>query len=391
MKKHSLNSLAALAAAAAPLAGQAEPVPTEQAISYRYSQYQESDLPESRTFSDETGRYSIDIHQVGVRRPLAGQWYLTSELQYETMSGASPMQTYENSQEQSVVLMSGASIDESRYDLKIAPTRYFDDKVDGSLGGLLAISTENDYDSVAIGTEGTLNLLDKHTTLLGSVTLSYDVLAPTDAFLSAARRDADGRVKRSFSLYEAVSQIINKDMVLQVGAGFTRLSGYLSDPYKLDDRRPGERSQYLADARLRHYFPVWAGAALHLDYRFYTDSWGVYSNTVETRWAQALNAGRVKFHLTPSLRYYRQTQASFYRITPAAEGEYSSSDYRLSSYGAVNAGLEARAAYGRWEVSFDWQQYVSSEDMMLLQVPDEEAPALVDYSIVSVGLEYRTL
>ena len=139
-----MNSLAALAAAAAPLAGQAEPVPTEQAVSYRFSQYQEADIPESRTFSDETTRYSIDIHQLGYRRPLAGQWYLNSELQYETMSGASPMQTYKNSEGQSAVLMSGASIDESRIDLKLAPTRYFEDTVDGTLGGLLAISTENE-------------------------------------------------------------------------------------------------------------------------------------------------------------------------------------------------------------------------------------------------------
>ena len=389
--KKTMNSLAALAAAAAPLAGQAEPVPTEQAVSYRFSQYQEADIPESRTFSNETARYSIDIHQLGYRRPLAGQWYLNSELQYETMSGASPMQTYKNSEGQSAVLMSGASIDESRIDLKLAPTRYFEESVDGTLGGLLAISTENDYDSVAVGAEGSLNLMNKHTTLMGSLTLSYDVLAPTDEFLSEARGRADGRVKRSVSLYEGVSQVINKNLVLQIGAGFTRLSGYLSDPYKLDDHRPGERSQYLIDARVRHYFAVGGGAALHLDYRFYTDSWGIYSNTLETRWAQALNAGRFSFKLTPSLRYYRQTQASFYRLTPAEAGEYSSSDYRLSSYGAFNVGLAVSASYGRWQISGDIQQYMSSEDMMLLQTPDDEAPALVDYSIVSLGIEHKTL
>ena len=133
------------------------------------------------------------------------------------------------------------------------------------------------------------------------------------------------------------------------------------------------------------------GAALHLDYRIYTDSWGIYSNTLETRWAQALNAGRFSFKLTPSLRYYRQTQASFYRLTPGEAGEYSSSDYRLSSYGAFNVGLAASAGYGRWQISGDIQQYMSSEDMMLLQTPDDEAPALVDYSIVSLGIEYKTL
>jgi len=387
------NSLAALAAAAAVLPGQADPVPTDTAMSYRFSQYQEADIPESRTFSDETARYSIDVHQFAYRRPLNGNWYLRSELQYETMSGASPMQTYKNGDGQSVVLMSGASIDETRIDLKLSPKRYFDGSgrggIDGTLGGTFALSTENDYDSIAVGTDGSLNLFDKHTTLLGSVSVSYDMLAPTDAFLSEARTEADGRVKRSFSLYEAISQVINKDTVLQVGGGFTRWSGYLSDPYKFEDRRPGERTQYLLDTRLRHYYPVLAGAAVHLDYRYVSDSWGIHSNTLDLAWAQKLRTGVVGIFLTPSLRYYRQTQAEFYNINASSDATYSSSDYRLSSYGAVTVGLEARFVYRSWQVSLDWQQYMSSEDMMMLQVPEDESPALVDYSIISLGIEYR--
>jgi hypothetical protein len=390
MKKTTLNSLAALAAAAA-LPVHAESTPTESAISYRFSQYQESDLPEERTFSETTERYAIDVHQVGYRRPLAGDWYLRSELQYETMSGASPMQTYQNAEGQSVVLMSGASIDESRVDLKLAPTRYFSGKVDGSLGGNLAMSFENDYQSVAVGADGTLNILDNHTTLLGSVSLSRDTLAPTDAFLSAEREAADGRMKRSFSVYQAVSQVIDQNNVIQVGGGFTRLSGYLSDPYKFEDNRPNERSQYTITAQYRRYMPVRSGAALHADYRFYSDSWGMYSNTFTARWAQKLEAGAVDFHITPMARYYRQTQAKFYGLNIAPpEGDFSSSDYRLSSYASINLGLEARAAYKRWELSFDFQQYLADEDMMILQVPESETPALVDYTVVSVGIEYKT-
>ena len=390
MKKTTLNSLAALAAAAA-LPVHAESAPTESAISYRFSQYQESDLPEERTFSETTERYAIDVHQVGYRRPLAGDWYLRSELQYETMSGASPMQTYQNAEGQSVVLMSGASIDESRVDLKLAPTRYFSGKVDGSLGGNLAMSFENDYQSVAVGADGTLNILDNHTTLLGSVSLSRDTLAPTDAFLSAEREAADGRMKRSFSVYQAVSQVLNQNNVVQVGAGFTRLSGYLSDPYKFEDNRPNERSQYTITAQYRRYMPVRSGAALHADYRFYSDSWGMYSNTFTARWAQKLEAGAVDFHITPMARYYRQTQAKFYGLNIAPpEGDFSSSDYRLSSYASINFGLEARAAYKRWELSFDFQQYIADEYMMIIQVPESETPALVDYTVVSVGIEYKT-
>jgi len=387
------NSLAALAAVAAAMPVNADPVPTEKAISYRHSEYQEGDIPENRTFSEVVERYNIEVHQIGYRTPLSGDWYLRSEMQYETMTGASPMQTYQNSEGQSVVLMSGASIEEQRFDLKLSPTRYFDGSgrlgADGTLGATLALSTENDYDSVAIGTDATLSLFDKHTTLLGSLSVSYDMLSPTDPFLSESREEADGRVKRSFSLYEGVSQIINKRTVLQVGGGYTRLTGYLSDPYKFEDRRPGERTQFLIDSRLRRHYKVFAGAALHLDYRYVSDSWGIHSNTFDIAWAQKMSAGGLDIFLTPSVRYYRQTQASFYSVQASDNDMFTSSDYRLSSYGAVSAGLEARFVYRGFQLSVDWQQYSSSEDMMLLQVPEDEAPALVNYSILSVGIEYR--
>lgn len=387
------NSLAALAAVAAAMPGHADPVPTEKAISYRFSEYQEGEIPENRTFSPVLERYNIEVHQLGYRRPLSGNWYLRSEMQYETMSGASPMQTYQNTDGQSVVLMSGASIEESRFDLKLSPTRYFDGTgkgaIDGTLGGTLALSTENDYNSVSLGVDATLNLFDKHTTLLGSISTSYDMLAPTDATLSESRQAADGQVKRSISIYEGVSQVINKATVLQIGGGFTRLTGYLSDPYKLEDRRPDDRTQFLLDSRLRRYYKVLSGAAIHLDYRYISDSWGIHSNTIDLAWAQKMSAGRMDIFLTPSVRYYRQTEASFYSVDASGDEMFTSSDYRLSSYGAVSAGVEARFVYGGFQLSVDWQQYVADEEMMLLQIPDEEAPALVNYSILSIGVEYR--
>ncbi|MEC8104804.1 MAG: DUF3570 domain-containing protein, partial [Pseudomonadota bacterium] len=104
---------------------------------------------------------------------------------------------------------------------------------------------------------------------------------------------------------------------------------------------------------------------------------------------QKMSAGRMDIFLTPSVRYYRQTQASFYSVDASGDEMFTSSDYRLSSYGAVSAGVEARFVYGGFQLSVDWQQYVSDEEMMLLQIPDEEAPALVNYSILSIGVEYR--
>ncbi len=394
MNKSSINSLAALAAAAATLPAQAESQPTDEVFAYRFSQYQEADAPRERTFTPVTERYSIDIHQFRYARPLAEDWYLNTEFQYETMSGASPMQTYENTDGQSVLLMSGASINETRYDVKVAPKRYFsgamNGQIDGTLGGNLALSKENDYQSIALGADGSLELFAKHTTLMASLSMSMDELSPSDAWISDARQAADGRGKKSVSLYEGVSQVIDKNRVVQVGVGYTRLSGYLSDPYKFEDRRPDNRDQLTLNGQYRHFIAVGDGAAIHGDYRYYTDNWGIRSHTLTARWAQNINLMPFSFRLIPMLRYYRQTAADFYSLeqAPAAD-EYNSSDARLSSYGAFTWGLEGKAIYENWTLSIDWQQYYSSEDFALVQTTDNETPALVDFTVISFGIEFR--
>ncbi|WP_430462846.1 DUF3570 domain-containing protein [Thalassolituus sp. LLYu03] len=394
MSKQALNSLAALAAAAATLPVQAESTPTEQVLAYRYSQYQEADAPRARTYTPITERYSIDVHQFRYARPLGDDWYLNSEFQYETMSGASPLQTYENESGQSVLLMSGASIEETRYDLKLAPKRYFSGAMDGLLdataGGNLAISVENDYQSLAGGVDGSLELFNKHTTLSGSLSMSLDQLSPSDAEISDARTAADGRSKRSVSVYEGITQVLNKNRVLQVGVGYTRLSGYLSDPYKWFDYRPGERGQLTVTAQLREFFAVADGAALHTDYRYYSDNWGIRSHTFTARWSQSLNMAGLRFRLTPFVRYYRQTAADFYSLerTPANDA-FNSSDYRLASYGSFGYGLESRAEFRDWAITLDWQQYDSSEDFAIVQTSNTETPGLVDFTVLSAGIEYR--
>lgn len=394
MSKQTLNSLAALAAAAATLPVQAESAPTDQIMAYRFSQYQEADAPRERTFTPTTERYSIDIHQFRYGKPLGDDWYLNSEFQYETLSGASPMQTYQNANGQSVLLMSGASISETRYDLKVAPKRYFsgalNGQLDGTLGTNLALSLENDYRSVALGADGSLELFNKHTTLLGSVSMSLDELSPSDASISADRQRADGRGKRSVSIYEGVSQVIDKNRVVQVGIGYTQLSGYLSDPYKFEDRRPDRRGQLTLSGQYRHFFPLWDGAALHGDYRYYSDDWGIRSHTLTARWAQSVSLAPFSFRFIPMMRYYRQTQADFYSLEQnPPDDQLNSSDARLSSYGAFSYGLESRILYQQWTLSIDWQQYLSSEEFALVQTTNNETPALVDYSIVSLGIEYR--
>jgi hypothetical protein len=385
MKK--LSAFSALSAAALAIPSQAEVAPTDKTLSYRYTSYQEADSPRERTFTNETSRYAIDVHQFGYRTPFGDSWYLNSELQYETMSGASPTQTYKNDEGQSTLIMSGASIEEQRLDIKLAPKKYLKH---GTAGGLLALSTENDYQSVALGLDGSLDIFNKHTSLIGSVSVSNDQLSPTDPDLSTARTEADGRKKRSFSLYQGVNQVLDKFSTLQVGIGYTQLTGYLSDPYKFEDRRPEERDQITLSAQHKQFANVLDGAALHSSYRYYYDDWGVSSHTLDLKWAQQINLSQYRFIATPLVRYYTQTKADFYSLeqNPAAD-EFNTSDYRLSSYGAFTFGFMSEFKMNNLSFHLDWQQYISREGLALFGASDDETPALVNFTSLTAGIDYK--
>ncbi|GGY34329.1 hypothetical protein GCM10011297_04210 [Bacterioplanes sanyensis] len=386
-----LSTLAALSSAAAAMPAQAAAVPTDTVSSYRYSQYREADAPASRVYAGDIERYSIDVHQLHHARPLAEQWYVSGDVQYETLSGASPWKTYQNTDDQSVLIMSGASgegITDTRIDINSQAKRYFDE---GTLGGQVGVSHENDYQSLALGGDGSLELFDKHTTLTLAFSTSFDRLSPTDAEqYGGGRSRADGRSKRTTSTYHGISQVLDARRVISAGIGYTHHSGFLSDPYKLDDRRPGERDQFTLDGQYRHHFDVFAGAAAHLDYRLYQDDWGINSHTLSVRWSQAFQWGQWRYQVTPLLRYYRQTAANFYNLEelPPAD-DYASSDARLSSFGAITAGLHQRLSWQQWSVSLDYQTYQSDEQLTLISTTEDEAPGLVDFSIFSLGLEYR--
>lgn len=381
------NSLAILAAAASlPASSHAEVAPDEHKVSYRHSQYKEADSPRERTLTPTLERYEINIHQLQYARPLGENWYINSELQYETLSGASPMQTYKQEDGKSVLVTSGATIDEKRIDAKISPKRYFDE---ATLGTTLAFSDEKDYTSYSIGVDGTLEAFNKHTTFVSSFSTSYDTLSPSNSDLFPNRRAADGQKKRSTSLYQGINQIVDKNRTLQVGIGYTHLSGYLSDPYRNYDLRPGERDEFTLSTQYRRYMNTLDGAALHLDYRLYVDDWGISSHTITTRWAQGIDIASARLIITPSVRYYRQTQADFYNLQRTPATEFYSSDARLSSYGAINFGLNTELNWSNWVLSLDGQYYFANESLALLQTSKDEAPSLPSFTTISMSISYR--
>jgi hypothetical protein len=121
------------------------------------------------------------------------------------------------------------------------------------------------------------------------------------------------------------------------------LSGYLDDPYKVvpvgtgtaPEHRPDARSRYAVLGKYGHYF-VDARGALKLTYRYYTDSWAIDAHTVELLYDQRFGS---RWIVSPSVRLYSQSHASFFTNALAAPQTYMSADYRLSAFDSVLGGL----------------------------------------------------
>ena len=376
----SLSPLTALTIAATSLPAFADSQPVVTSLSLGASNYKEADVPQHLTLSGDVQRYDIDIHQFRVLTPVGREWSAGLAISRETMSGASPWATVMGTDGKPTLIMSGATIQDERTEVSLSGTRYFEES---SAALTLTRSEEDDYESDAVAVSGEWDINAGLTTLSAGLSYASDTIEPTDAI-------AFGRVleenKRSRSLSLGVSQVIDRSSVVFVGFGATTHTGYLSDPYKLRDIRPRKRFERALAVRYRRFLNN-LRASLHVDYRYYTDDWGIASHTLHTSWYQNIGA---YFRLVPNMRYYSQTNADFFR----SADDYSlpldvdqSSDFRLASYGALTAGLKGVVHFPDWSVTISIDRYSASEQFGLES--GTEHPARLKFTLASVAFDYR--
>ena len=131
-----------------------------------------------------------------------------------------------------------------------------------------------------------------------------------------------------------LTQVLGKSSLIDTNIGYTHSEGFMENPYKamtvvfidpeflnssqatttgdvraLLEQRPNIRNQVAISAKyIQHISPL--DAALHLDYKFSTDDWGINTNTFTADWIQPLGSG---WTLTPRIRYHSQDAANFYQ------------------------------------------------------------------------------
>lgn len=277
------------------------------------------------------------------------------------------------------------------------------------------ISKENDYESRFVSLGGRLDFNQKLTTLSGG--LSY-TNSTTSAIIDHDANPYINETGYSLSNYHGISnilkgnkvdwaphlsltQVLNKDALLEIGASYTNSGGYQANPYKATsaifvdpnpvftdangndifsgsmraflEQRPRQRDQWSISSRFVQYVQP-LDASLHLDYRYAFDNWGINAHTFQADWVQPVGSD---WTITPRVRYYSQDAAYFYYpylvVNAAADSnvvDYNrlpvhtfSSDHRLSAYGALSGGVTINKQFGKavsLEAGFEYYTHQGS-------------------------------
>jgi len=152
--------------------------------------------------------------------------------------------------------------------------------------------------------------------------------------------------KSSNALALGFSWIVGERDLLDVSTSYTKLSGYLTDPYKVvpvatgpdplpPENRPDARTRNVLVFKYAHYFGDTDGA-LKVGYRYYWDDWSIGANTLDLLYDQRVGTDWV---VSPLVRLYTQSHATFFSYQFAAPQTYMSSDYRLSAFDSILGGL----------------------------------------------------
>ncbi len=311
----------------------------ESAVAYKWSDYRESG-----------GRVAVETQTALIEHDIGADYHARITGTLDAITGATPTGEPAPPGSDQVRL---TQLHDRRKAWNADLSRQFS-RVNLSVG--FGNSRESDYVSNGWSLNALTDFNQKNTTLLTGV-------AGTDDDVKVFFQGPYVK-KRSNDVIVGVTQLL--DPRTSVTANFTwgRTTGYLSDPYKLVEKkieviptiflrqtfgenRPTERDKWIGYTSINHTFDSVRGAA-DVSYRYYRDTFGTVAHTVETAWFQKLGE---KFILRPGFRFYQQGAADFYYYrldsttiiptrTRPANGPFYSSDFRLSAFRSYNTGLK---------------------------------------------------
>lgn len=240
-------------------------------------------------------------------------------------------------------------------------------------------SVENDYQSHNADIGLAQDLFDKNSTL--SIGASFSD--------NSVGRTGDQLFHRSLivtGVSAAWAQVLDKKTIAQLSYSFSYNDGYQASPYrfvrvessdlgqilfKVPESEPNQRFRHAAVVALNRY--LFNDSALGVDYRFYSDNWGIISHTIQARWFIAIKDITLRLRE----RFYYQQGANFYKehYTISDLQPYMTADRELSTFWSnvvgvklswrlpwVHRALELEAKVDYFHFGYSDFQFLNSRD-----------------------------
>jgi len=321
-------SLIILAMVAAPLKLMAENIKDQIVMSYSY-------------YSDNVGVQTYSPF-IGLQKRLGEHWGMNVSFQLDAVSAASIRNGNGQNIKDGVIVdaVSGASGRAGFEDLRAAPTlslMYSNGDFNMDFGSYY--STEIDYDTIAGFGSMSYGFNDANTIISLGGSYEFAQWSP-----STNRKLFPNNEKTQVQGNAAIMQHLTPQTYIQLRFSYIQQEGYLASPYRYlisdtvaqFDRYPDERTSYAT--ALQYVSQLGESFSTHLEYRFYSDNWGIQSHTVQ---------GQLLYNVMENLlfgvrgRLYNQTKASFTKNINDYETDdtYIVSDYRLSALATNTVGL----------------------------------------------------
>lgn len=212
----------------------------------------------------------------------------------------------------------------------------------------LSSSEENDYTAETFNFGISQDVFGDLTTISLGYSLGNDIVRRRgdDTFRDDVQR-------QNYRL--GVSQILTKNLLLGLSFETVTDEGFLNNPYRqiryVDagspqgysyerEIYPRTRTSDAGSVRLRYYLPY--RAAVHAEYRQYSDTWQIKADTFEIGYTHPLEAG---WTIEGKLRSYSQDKADFYNDLFAASQfqNFMARDKELSTF--ASQGIRLAATY----------------------------------------------
>lgn len=325
----------------------------------------------SYTHYKESERISVSEPQIGVRRDFADDRSLSILATVDTISGSTPLGTLPmtaNTSPATVTSASGRAVNPNigriplsdMSDTRLTLATTYERPSSESSRSIYTGTASKEHDFISAGASYTRHqeFNQKNTTLSFGVAPEIDIVTPNGGlpyayggYQTPTEYERHGKTKYLVGGLLGISQVVNRKTFMQWNYSPTYENGYLNDPYKLisqvnnqgdpvnsiHEKRPGSRLEHSFYWLTRYNFH--AQDVFSLGFRYFADDWGIRSSTLDFSYRWHYHEKRF---FEPTIRYYHQTSARFFRIglrNAASLPDFASADYRLNELSAVTFGV----------------------------------------------------